>query len=46
MDLFLITIRYGSEETEQYIPARSHAEAIKIAKATLSGRVLRWASVF
>lgn len=46
MDLFLITTRYGGNETEQYVPARSLEEAIEIAKRTLPGRVRRWATVF
>lgn len=46
MDLFLVSIRYGTEEWEQYVPARTEAEAIRVAKDTLPGRVRRWANVF
>lgn len=46
MDLFLVTIRYGTEEWDQYVPAHNEGEAIRIAKNTLPGRVKRWASVF
>lgn len=46
MNLFLVSIRYGTEEWDQYIPARTEEEAIRIAKNTLPGRVKRWASVF
>lgn len=46
MNLWLITIKYGGNESEVYIPATSADEAIKIAKSRMTGQVRRWATVF
>ncbi|AGC35747.1 hypothetical protein ACP46_gp62 [Rhizobium phage RHEph06] len=43
---YLVSINYGGNETEVYVTARNEAEAIAQVRATLTGRVARWANVF
>ena len=43
---YLVTIKYGNNEREEYVEANDEQKAIAIVKASLKGQERRWATVF